>query len=227
MQVAQLPASQEKGGRRPPRRPSRAACRRAGRAPPSSSARGSRSPRRKLRCAAPPPPGRRPGRPSSPAAAPGSAQRRCGPGRRRDPERRLDEVHERTRPAHVAVGLQDVRSEVDDRRPGEEPAVASKWWRTPEPLGLAGAQAGERIVEDHRAASRFAYSRRTGRCVVASTLLVIAMTGVMPLPPQKARHGPRVCGQNTPAGLVASMPSPSARLSRNQFETRPPAPASR
>ena len=50
------------------------------------------------------------------------------------------------------------------------------------------------------------------------------MTGVMPLPPQKPSTGRSdSLGQKTPAGLVTSMTSPSARLSRNQFETNPPA----
>ena len=70
---------------------------------------------------------------------------------------------------------------------------------------------------------RLAYSNRTARCVPASTDLVIDMTGVTPLPPQRANSGrPDSWGQNTPAGLVTSIWSPSRRWSRNQLETRPP-----
>ena len=53
---------------------------------------------------------------------------------------------------------------------------------------------------------------------------MIDITGVMPLPPQKPTSGRAdSCGQNTPAGLVSSIVSPAERLSRNQFETSPPA----
>ncbi len=60
--------------------------------------------------------------------------------------------------------------------------------------------------------------------MVASTCLAIDITGVTPLPPQNPSTGRSdACGQKTPAGLVTSMTSPSARWSRNQLETSPPA----
>ena len=53
---------------------------------------------------------------------------------------------------------------------------------------------------------------------------MIDMTGVTPLPPQKATTGRSPsCTQNTPAGRVTSRTSPSVTWSWNQLETRPPA----
>ena len=50
------------------------------------------------------------------------------------------------------------------------------------------------------------------------------MTGVTPLPPQKHSTGRSVSwGQNTPAGFVSSNTEPTATVSRNQLDTRPPA----
>ena len=61
--------------------------------------------------------------------------------------------------------------------------------------------------------------------MVASTCLVMDMTGVMPLPPQKPSTGRSLSwGQNTPAGLVSSTTSALGQTwSRNQLETSPPA----
>ena len=55
------------------------------------------------------------------------------------------------------------------------------------------------------------------------TLRTIDMTGVIPLPPQKATIGRSGSAtQKTPAGLVTSSTSPSATSSCSQFEPAPP-----
>ena len=71
--------------------------------------------------------------------------------------------------------------------------------------------------------SRLAYRRRTDRADVASTLLAMDITGVMPLPPQKATIG-RLASrtQKVPEGRVTSERSPSATWSTSQLETTPP-----
>jgi hypothetical protein len=68
-----------------------------------------------------------------------------------------------------------------------------------------------------------AYRIRTVRPVEASTLLVIDMIGVTPLPPHSATTGASPSGTvNTPDGLVASSTSPSVTLSSSQVDTAPP-----
>ena len=53
---------------------------------------------------------------------------------------------------------------------------------------------------------RFAYTSRIGRVVVASALLMIEITGVMPLPPANATIGTsRSCSTNSPVGRITSI----------------------
>ena len=70
------------------------------------------------------------------------------------------------------------------------PDSTSKWWRTsnrPEYRDCSSSNFRWKMTESR---SRLAYSRLTGREEVASTLLVIDSTGVIPLPAQKAMIGP-------------------------------------
>ena len=105
------------------------------------------------------------------------------------------------------------------------PSSVSKWCRTSSRSGCSALEGRERVVEDHRMRGP-GWRRGAGpaAAVVASTCLVIDITGVMPLPPQKPSTGRSDSwGQKTPAGFVSSIASPAERLSRNQLETRPPA----
>ena len=63
----------------------------------------------------------------------------------------------------------------------------------------------------------------TGRDEVASTLLAIEITGVIPLPPQKAMIGrPPSRTQKLPDGGLTSRRVPSVTWSTSQLETPPP-----
>ena len=62
-----------------------------------------------------------------------------------------------------------------------------------------------------------------GRAVVASALLTIEITGVMPLPPANATIGTSVSrSTKSPVGRITSSASPGATESFNQFDMRPP-----
>jgi hypothetical protein len=70
---------------------------------------------------------------------------------------------------------------------------------------------------------RFAYTSTISRTVVASAVLTIERTGVMPLPPAKATIGASVArNTNRPAGGIASIVSPGASVSFIQFDIFPP-----
>ena len=72
-------------------------------------------------------------------------------------------------------------------------------------------------------ALRFAYTSRIGRVVVASALLMIEITGVMPLPPANATIGTsRSCSTKSPVGRITSIVAPGASASFIQFDIRPP-----
>ena len=72
-------------------------------------------------------------------------------------------------------------------------------------------------------ALRFAYTSRIVRSVVASAVLTIEMTGVMPLPPAKATIGASVSrSTNRPVGRMTSIESPTTSESFIQFDIRPP-----
>ena len=59
--------------------------------------------------------------------------------------------------------------------------------------------------------------------MVASAVLMIEITGVMPLPPANATIGTSVSrSTNSPAGRITSMVSPGASVSFIQFDMRPP-----
>ncbi len=72
-------------------------------------------------------------------------------------------------------------------------------------------------------AVRLAYTSVICRRVVASALLMIESTGVMPLPPAKATIGASVSrSTKSPVGRMTSTASPAASVSIIQFDMRPP-----
>src|SRR5215510_7620364 len=69
---------------------------------------------------------------------------------------------------------------------------------------------------------RLAYTSEIGRAVVASALLMIENTGVIPLPPANATIGTPVSrSTNRPVGRITSMVSPGSSASIIQFDIRP------
>ena len=92
-----------------------------------------------------------------------------------------------------------------------------------EPAAGCRAQALELAGEDDESALRFAYTSVIGRAVVASALLMIEITGVMPLPPANATIGTSVArSTKSPAGRITSIVSPGASASFIQFDIGPP-----
>src|SRR4030095_8595711 len=72
-------------------------------------------------------------------------------------------------------------------------------------------------------APRFAYTSAISRDVVASAVLMMERTGVMPLPPAKATIGvPAGRSTKRPAGGITSIVSPGASASFIQFDIFPP-----
>ena len=72
-------------------------------------------------------------------------------------------------------------------------------------------------------ALRLAYTSVIGRVVVASALLMIEITGVMPLPPANATIGTSVLrSTKSPVGRITSIVSPGASVSIIQFDICPP-----
>ena len=72
-------------------------------------------------------------------------------------------------------------------------------------------------------ALRFAYTSTIRRSVVASALLMIEMTGVIPLPPAKATIGSSLSwSTKSPVGRSTSIVSPGASASFIQFDMSPP-----
>ncbi len=70
---------------------------------------------------------------------------------------------------------------------------------------------------------RFAYTSAISRAVVASAVLMIERTGVMPLPPAKATIGVSAArSTKRPAGGITSIVSPGASVSFIQFDIFPP-----
>ena len=83
-----------------------------------------------------------------------------------------------------------------------------------EPVAERRAQPLELVGEDHRvgAAVRVHEQDRT-RVVVASALLMIEITGVMPLPPANATIGTsRSCSTKSPVGRITSIVAPGASV---------------
>jgi len=71
---------------------------------------------------------------------------------------------------------------------------------------------------------RFAYTSVISRAVVTSAVLMIARTGVMPLPPAKATIGVSAArSTKSPLGGITSIVSPGASASFIQFDIFPPA----
>ena len=69
---------------------------------------------------------------------------------------------------------------------------------------------------------RLAYTSTIGRSVVVSALLMIEITGVMPLPPAKATIGASLSrSTKSPEGRSTSMVSPGASTSFIQFDMVP------
>jgi hypothetical protein len=70
--------------------------------------------------------------------------------------------------------------------------------------------------------SRFAYTSAISRAVVASAVLMIERTGVMPLPPRRPRSGSRRAQYEEPGRGITSIVSPAASVSFIQFDIFPP-----
>ena len=139
----------------------------------------------------------------------------------RPTQRRLDQVHERPRAADVEVGIEAAVDEGGDGGAVDEAGLPVEVVANLEPAGVLGPAAPRAAawkMTDSR--SRLAYSRRTDRAEVASTLLAIESTGVIPLPPQKATIGrPPSRTQKLPDGGLTSTRSPSVTWSTSQLET--------
>ena len=118
-----------------------------------------------------------------------------------DREARLDRVHVGAGAADVEVGVRVVvrRAPRTARRRGSRaPSRGDGAPRAGRPTPRAAVRARRRRSPRRRCGSR---TRATiGRSVVASALLMIEITGVMPLPPAKAIDGPVVIVEHEESG---------------------------
>ena len=92
-----------------------------------------------------------------------------------------------------------------------------------EPIAVRRGNCSSASAKMTASAERFAYTSVIGRCVVASAVLMIEITGVIPLPPANATIGTSVSrNTNSPVGRITSIVSPAASESFIQFDMRPP-----
>ena len=105
------------------------------------------------------------------------------------------------------------------------PLSRSRWWRTSNRSGCRACRLLQPLAEDDRVRVPVGVQEATDRSdVAASTLLAMEITGVMPLPPQKAMIGrPPSRDAERARRPVTSTRSPSETWSMSQLETTPSA----
>jgi hypothetical protein len=121
------------------------------------------------------------------------------------------------------VGVDAAVDELDDRRRSRKPPSESKCRCSSNRSPYRSRNAANGSSKMTELGSRLAYRRLTSLGDDAIRLLVIDITGVTPLPPQKPMTGRSDCStQKVPDGLLTSRRSPSCTWSMSQLETTPP-----